>query len=46
MVERSSLLLHIPEVPGSNLGLETGYPDRHFMIFLSPRSEYWNINLN
>jgi hypothetical protein len=36
VVEGGSLLLHITEVPGSNLGLEIGYPDRHFMTFLSP----------
>jgi hypothetical protein len=27
VVERLTLLLHIREVPGSNLGPKTGYPD-------------------
>jgi hypothetical protein len=37
VVERLALLLHIQEVLGSNLGLETGYPDsRFFVVFLSP----------
>jgi hypothetical protein len=29
-------LLRIREVPGSNLSLETGYPDRFFVVFLGP----------
>jgi hypothetical protein len=38
MVEWLALLLRIREVPGSNLGPETGYPDRFFVVFLSPYS--------
>jgi hypothetical protein len=29
------LTLRIREVPGSNLGPETGYLDRYFVVFLS-----------
>jgi hypothetical protein len=35
-VEWLALLLCIWEVPGSNLGPETGYPQA-FLVFLSPR---------
>jgi hypothetical protein len=35
VVEWLTLLLRIREVPGSNLGPDTGYPDRVFVIFLS-----------
>jgi hypothetical protein len=31
LVEWLTLLFHIREVPGSNLGLETGNPDRFFV---------------
>jgi hypothetical protein len=31
-----AFLLRIREVPGSNLGPETGYPDRLFVVFLGP----------
>jgi hypothetical protein len=34
--EMLALLLRIPVVPGTNLGPETGYPDRFFVYFLSP----------
>jgi hypothetical protein len=36
MDELLTLLLHILEVLGSNLSPETGYPDRFFVVFLSP----------
>jgi hypothetical protein len=37
MVEWLALLLHIREIPGSNLDLETRNPDlRFFVVFLSP----------
>jgi hypothetical protein len=37
MVEWLTLLFHIREVQGSNLGPETGYPDcEFFIVFLSP----------
>jgi hypothetical protein len=36
VVEWLALLLPIREVPGSNLGPETGCPDRSFVVFLSP----------
>jgi hypothetical protein len=29
-------LIRIREVPGSNQGSETGYPDMLFVVFLSP----------
>jgi hypothetical protein len=32
VVERLTLLLHIKEVPGSNLDLESGYHDRFFVV--------------
>jgi hypothetical protein len=35
LVEWLTLLLTIREVPGSNLGRETGYPD-FFLVLLSP----------
>jgi hypothetical protein len=34
VVERLALFLRIREVTGSNLGPETGYPDRFFVVFL------------
>jgi hypothetical protein len=36
VVEWLALLLHIREVPGSNLSLKTGSSDRFFVDFLSP----------
>jgi hypothetical protein len=36
MVELLTILLRIREVPGSNLGTETGYPERVFVVFHSP----------
>jgi hypothetical protein len=36
MVERLTLLVCIQQVPGSNLGLETSYPNRFFVGFLGP----------
>jgi hypothetical protein len=36
VVERFTLLLHIRDVRVSNLGSETGYRDRGFVVFLSP----------
>jgi hypothetical protein len=41
VVEWSTLLLHIEDVPGSNLGPETGHPDRPFVIFLSLPGKFW-----
>lgn len=35
-VELVALLFNIREVQGSNLGPETGIPDRYFMALLSP----------
>jgi hypothetical protein len=34
-----ALLLHIRAVPGSNLGPETGYPDRFFAVFPSLQAD-------
>jgi hypothetical protein len=37
VVEWLTLLLRIWEVPGSNLGQETGYPEQEFaLVFFSP----------
>jgi hypothetical protein len=36
MAQWLTLLVRIRVVPGSNLGQETGYPDRFFMVSLSP----------
>jgi hypothetical protein len=36
VVKWLTLLLLILEVPASNLALETGYPHRFFVDFLSP----------
>jgi hypothetical protein len=36
VVKWSTLLLNIREVPGSNLGPETGYTEVCFIVFLSP----------
>jgi hypothetical protein len=36
VVEWITLMLRIREVPGSNLGPETGYLHRLFVVFLSP----------
>jgi hypothetical protein len=36
MAEWLSLLIRIWEIPVSNLYLETGYPDRFFVVILSP----------
>jgi hypothetical protein len=38
MVERLALLLHIREFWSSIINWETGYPERVFMIFLSPQA--------
>jgi hypothetical protein len=35
VVEWLTLLFRIPKALGSNLAPETGYPDRHFVVFLS-----------
>jgi hypothetical protein len=36
-VEWLALMLHISEVSGSNLGLETGYPEfKFFVVFFCP----------
>jgi hypothetical protein len=34
-----ALLLYIQEISGSNLNPETGYPDRFFVVFLSPSKQ-------
>lgn len=36
------VLMHIAEVPGSNLGSRTGYPMRFFVAFLSPSKRKQN----
>jgi hypothetical protein len=38
MVEWLAFLLHIREFRISNVSSETGYPERVFMNFLSPRT--------
>jgi hypothetical protein len=42
-----TFLLHIREAPGSNLGLETGYPVWYVMVFLSPSRQMrgWYLKL-
>jgi hypothetical protein len=40
------VLLRIPEVPGSNLGPVTGYPDRFFVVFSVPPGKYLDRILN
>jgi hypothetical protein len=46
VVEWLKLLLHNREVPGSNLGPETGYPDRGFSWFSSVNTcECWDSGL-
>jgi hypothetical protein len=37
--------LHIWEVPHSNLGRESGYPDRVFEVFVSPSRQISEQNL-
>jgi hypothetical protein len=39
MVEWLTLLLHIREILGSNLGLESGYSDRFFVVSSVPPGE-------
>jgi hypothetical protein len=39
VIEWLTLLFRIREVPGSILGPETGYPDRFFLVFLSPSKQ-------
>jgi hypothetical protein len=36
VVEWLTHLLRIRDVPGSNLGTETSYPELNFVVFLSP----------
>jgi hypothetical protein len=36
VVECLTFVFLIRDVPGSNIGPETGYPDRVFVVFLSP----------
>jgi hypothetical protein len=36
VVQRVTFPRRIREVPGSNFGPETGYPDVYFVVFLSP----------
>jgi hypothetical protein len=47
MVEWLTLLLRIWEVPGSNPGTDTGYPDRYFVVFFTfsmlMSGQYFNI---
>jgi hypothetical protein len=37
------VLLHIRVVPSSNLSFEVGYPDRYFVVFLSPSRQFLAI---
>jgi hypothetical protein len=47
VVEWLTRLLRIREVPGSNLGPDTGYTDRFFVVFVSPSRQVlgWYLKL-